>query len=419
MYLTKKIFTMKNKLKYFLLLLIPVLFAGVFQACDEEELVNSGDPIIHYVRITNPNSSDSLLVAGYLGNLVAIMGDNLGGTRELWFNDRQATLNPNFVTDKSILVNIPNKAPGEVLNKMFLKFRSGKELAYDFEVAISDPEVDAMKNEYASAGSSTTIYGNFFFSPLKVTFTGGVEAEVVSVSQTEIEIVVPEGATSGAVTVQTNFGTTASSFHYKDQRNIILNYDDKNANGSWRPGLYVTDAHSIDGNYLKLKGTYNASSPREEGPIGDNHFESQFWGHTRLPEGSLIPGEPDNYVMKFEAKVVEWYASYLNICFGPWSNAGNQEVWSNGFNPRAIWGPWKAEDATYSTNGEWVTVVIPISDFIYDMGTNAEGNVVYTESPNKFNMDNTGTLSFWMLGAPMASDSPFEVYIDNVRIVEK
>ncbi|MGK7391022.1 MAG: glycan-binding surface protein [Candidatus Cyclobacteriaceae bacterium M2_1C_046] len=411
---------MKNRLKYFFLLFIPLLSAGVFQACNEEELVNGGEPVIHYVRITNPNSSDSLLVAGYLGNLVAIMGDNLGDTRELWFNDREAVLNPNFVTDNSILVNIPSKAPGEVLNQMILKFGNGTQLAYDFEVAISDPALEAMKNEYAPAGNTTSISGNFFFEPLKVIFTGGSEAEIVSVTQNEITFIVPEGAEPGPVTVETNFGTTESSFHYQDQRNVFLNYDDKKPEGSWRPGLFVEDEHSIDGAYLKLKGTYSSDAPREEGPIGDNHFESQYWGQASgSTVTNLIPGDPDNYVMKFEAKVVEWYASILNICFAPYDNAGNQEVWANGFNPRAIWGPWQEQGATYSTNDGWITVTIPISDFKWEMGTNGLGNVIYTLSEKNLNLDNTGSLSFWMLGAPEADSSPFEVYIDNVRIVEK
>lgn len=411
---------MKNKLKYFLLLFIPLLVTGMLPSCNEEELINGGEPVIHYVRITDPTSKDSLLVAGYLGSLVAIIGDNLGDTRELWFNDQEAVLNPNFVTDQSILVSVPNIAPSEVTNQMVIKFGNGSQLAHDFVVAISDPQLDAMRNEYSPVGSTTAISGNFFFEPLTVTFSGGAEAEIVSVEQTRIEFIVPEGAEPGTVTVQTNFGTTESSFQYMDQRNIFLNYDDLKPEGSWRPGLFVTDEHSIDGNYLKLSGTYSSDAPREEGPLGDNHFESQYWGEA---SGStitnLIPGEPDNHVMKFEAKVIEWYASYLNICFAPFDNAGNQEIWGNDFNPRAIWGPWDESDATFNTKGEWITVTIPISDFQWEMGTNGEGNVVYTLSENNLNLDNTGSLSFWMLGAPQAADSPFEVYIDNVRIVEK
>ncbi|WP_421898282.1 glycan-binding surface protein [Marinoscillum sp.] len=398
--------------------LIPVILLGLMTvtSCEDNE---GGEPVIHYVRVTNPESSDSLLVGAFLGDLVAIMGENLGGTREIWFNDLEAVIIPTYVTNTSILVNLPSRAPSEVTNDIRLVFANGSVLTHEFVVEISEPLPVAMISEYAPVGSTTVITGDFFFEPMSVTFSGGAEAVVEVVDQNTLEVTIPEGAASGPLTIQTNFGTTETSFHYRDQRNIFLNYDDLNADGSWRPGLYVTDDHSLDGNYLKLSGTYSADAPREEGPLGDNHYESQFWGQGNgRPEGSLIPGEPENYALKFEAKIITWNASYLNICFAPWNNGGNNEIWSNDLNPRAVWGPWESAGGAVDSGGEWVTVTIPITEFKYDMSTNASGDVVYTESANKFNMDNTGSLSFWMLGAPSADNSPFEIYIDNVRIVE-
>jgi len=406
--LDKKIFTF----------LIPVILLGLMTvtSCEDSE---GGEPVIHYVRVTNPESSDSLLVGAFLGDLVAIMGENLGGTREVWFNDLEAVVIPTYVTNKSILVNLPSRAPSEVTNDLRLVFSNGSTLSHKFVVEISEPRPVAMVSEYASVGATTVITGDFFFEPMTVTFTGGAEAVVEVVDQNTLEVTIPEGAAPGPLTIQTNFGTTETSFHYRDQRNIFLNYDDLNADGSWRPGLYVTDDHSLDGNYLKLSGTYSADAPREEGPLGDNHYESQFWGQGNgRPEGSLIPGEPENYALKFEAKIITWDASYLNICFAPWNNGGNNEIWSNDLNPRAVWGPWESAGGAVDSGGEWVTVTIPITEFKYNMNTNDSGDVVYTESANKFNMDNTGSLSFWMLGAPSADNSPFEIYIDNVRIVE-
>lgn len=409
--------------------LIPVILLGliVISSCEDNEDV--GDPVIHYVRVTNPESSDSLLVGAFLGDLVAIIGENLGGTREIWFNDLEAFINPTYVTDKSILVNLPSLAPKEVNNKLRLVFKNGSTLEYDFKVEISDPVLTAMRSEYAPAGTKTPIVGDFFFEPISVIFKGGNNTNIEVTNEDGVEVLdqklilvtVPEGAVSGAVTVSTNFGTTESSFHYKDQRNIFLNYDDLNADGSWRPGLYLNDEHSLDGNYLRLRGTYSASAPREEGPLGDDHYESQFWGEANGREpGSLIPipTERQNYVLKFEAKVVEWYGSYLNICFAPFDNGGNAEIWGNDFNPRAIWGPWSAADKTFDTGGEWITVTIPLTEFKWNMGIDANDDVEYTES-DVWNPENTGSMSFWMLAAPVADNSPFEVYIDNVRIVEQ
>ena len=46
-----------------------------------------------------------------MGSLVAIVGENLQNTRELWFNDQKANLSPTYITSKTILVNVPSTVP--------------------------------------------------------------------------------------------------------------------------------------------------------------------------------------------------------------------------------------------------------------------------------------------------------------------
>lgn len=393
-----------------------LLIGGLMSSCnDDEELENGGTPMIRYVRITDPAAGDSLLVGAPLGNLVAIVGENLGDVKEVWFNDRQATLNPAFITNKTILTTVPNRAPIEINNKMRLVFGNGSELLHDFETTIAAPEVVAMKNEYAPVGSVTTITGDFFFEPISVTFTGGGEAEIVSVDQDEIEFIVPEGAEPGPITVTSNFGSTEASFHYKDQRGIILNYDNLTAEGSWRPGP-VESEDGIDGNYLKLFGTLNANERIED------NYASQFWGHTRFEtprqlwqsedfEGAMA----EDMVLKFEARVENWYGSYLQITWAPWDNAGNQEYWAN-LNGRGLWRPWEEADQNFSTDGEWITVSIPLSEMVYSHNQ-LDGDNIW--EPNmEFDKNIAGTMSFWIVATPAADNSPVEVHIDNVRIVE-
>ena len=61
-----------------------------------------------------------------------------------------------------------------------------------------------------------------------------------------------------------------------------------------------------------------------------------------------------------------------------------------------------------------VTVTIPMTEFKWAMGL-TDDQVTYTEM--KFNKAVTGSLSLWVLSAPEADNSPFEFYIDNIRIV--
>ena len=406
---------MKAIIRNIMFLMLPLLMVGgLMSSCDkEEELVNGGEPSIRYVRVTDPEAADSLLVGAPLGNLIAVVGENLGNTVELYFNDRQAFLNPVYITNETILVNVPNRAPIEVTNTLRLVFRDGTEYLYDFETTIAAPEVIAMENEYAPVGSTTSISGDFFFEPISVSFTGGGEAEIVSVEQNLIEFIVPEGAESGPMEVTSSFGTTIPNFHYKDKRGMVLDYDELTAAGSWRPGNTASE-DGVDGNYLVLGGPGETigASERIEDP-----FTSQFWGNTRFAEPTnLVEGIVDDQVLKFEVRTDNFYGSYLNIAWGPYENAGNQEVWAN-LNGRGLWRPWEEADEPFTTDGEWETVTIPINEMIYSYGQSGD-DLVWTPDLG-FDKNISGTLSFWVMGTPKADGREVEIHIDNVRIIER
>jgi len=403
---------MKSNYRYFLLLFIAIAMTGTFVGCSDDD---SAPPIIRYIRVTDPNSSDSLLVAAGQGQMIAIIGENLGDVRELWINDQRASLTSTLITNTAILVRVPANLPTQVTNSMTLIFADGSSLEYPFELAVAEPEIYSMVSEFLDAGDVAIIKGNYFYPPLTVTFTGGAVGEIVSVEDDEIQVVVPEGAQPGPITVKTNFGETESILYFRDPR-AFLNYDDLTADGSWRPGTVASEG-GLDGNYLLLKGKLNANE-RSEDYVGGGYV-SEFWAMKNgRPEGNLLPGKPEDYVMKFEYKATNWYGSYLNICFAPWNHdANNQEYWSNSVNARAYWGPWDAQDAPYTTDG-WMTAVIPITDFRYDIGSDG-GAIVYTSSVTGFKPDVTGSLTFWLIGSPKAVGDPVELDIDNVRIVPK
>ena len=402
---------MKAIYKHLLLLFVACTLAGMFTSCEDDD--GGGEPTIRYVRVTKASASDSLLVAAGQGQMIAIMGENLGGVIELWINDQEASLSPTLITNTSVIVRLPEELPAVINNKLTLIFASGKVLEHDFELAVSEPEILSMVSEFVPDGQVATIKGNYFYPPLTVTFTGGLEAEILDVEDQAIDVIVPVGAEPGPITVTSSFGTTTSTLHFRDNR-AFLNYDNLNSNGSWRPGTTAT-TDGLDGKYLVLKGKLNANERSEDYPGGG--YVSEFWAKANgRPEGNLLPGKPEDYVMKFEVRVVEWFGSYLNICFAPWGHENsNQEYWSN-LNAKAYWGPWDATNSTFTTDGEWITAVIPMTSFAYAVTT--PGGVV-TYEPMQFNPAITGSLSFWVIGSPKASASPVELHIDNVRIVPK
>jgi hypothetical protein len=80
----------------FLMTLTVVLIAVIGLSTNSCKKEVAGDPEIFYVRVTDPDRSDSLMIGAYMGHLIAIMGQNLGEVREIWFNDQKATLNPPY-----------------------------------------------------------------------------------------------------------------------------------------------------------------------------------------------------------------------------------------------------------------------------------------------------------------------------------
>lgn len=418
------------KLRYIVFVLIPCVVVSTFfmTSCEEDgngmhiESPN-GAPVIEYVRLANPETADSLIVSATLGSGIVLVGKNLGGTREIWFNDKKAAaLTPSWVTNRTVFVSIPNLAPLEVTDIMYVIDAKGNVLEYPFKVAIPAPELYSAKNEWPQEGENLIINGNYFFSPLSVSFSGGVPGEIVAVSQTGIEVKVPEGATEGPVTVTTNFGSAISTFHIWDSRNIILDFDTKLANG-WRIGLRENTDNPIDGNYLVVRGNINANQ-RDEGPgsPAQSPLTMEYWGGSDAGrDGNFYPLYPNSYrdyVVKFEAKVKNWYGGYLNLCLStPEHSGSNQEIWSNSLNARAIWAPWAAANEEFTTDGKWVTVVVPLTEFQYHMGTNGTGQVVYTGGM-PFVEAAAGSFSTWLLGSPENSGNAVEFHIDNIRFVE-
>ena len=107
-------------------ILFPCLVLSMFlmTSCEDEDGVSiespDGAPAIKYVRVSDPNAADSLLVGAELGATIAIIGENLGGVRQIIFNDMEAELQPTWVTNRTIFVTVPFLAPLEVTDKLYL-----------------------------------------------------------------------------------------------------------------------------------------------------------------------------------------------------------------------------------------------------------------------------------------------------------
>ena len=342
---------MKNINKLLILFFLAFAAQSIFISCKKDNASDHGVRLIKYVRVTNPESSDSLLIGANQGNLIAIMGENLQGAKELWFNNRKASLTPTYMTSTTILVRVPVPIPTEITNKIKILFSAGDSLLYDFQVQISKPFINSMECEYVNAGDVATFYGAFFYQPLTVAFEGGGNGEIVSVTDKILKVRIPTGVQPGRVTVTTNFGTNKSNFWFRDNRNIFISSDPYTG---WSGANFVVanpgpgDPPAINGNYIRVNqaiGGWQWTPIAEGDPYG-------MPGSKNIPDEAIL--KPEDYNLKFELNTRKPFnANVLKI------NAGL----SNGFNNDNY--QWKPP---YDTKGVWKTVIIPYEDITKSYG---------------------------------------------------
>jgi hypothetical protein len=331
--------------KSILLFVMAVAVAGIYSSCKKDDLPNNGEPRIRYVRITDPAAGDSLLVGAGQGNLVAIVGENLQDTKEIWFNDQSSFLTPTYITNSTILVSVPSQIPLDITNKVKLIFGSGKILEYDFEVQISEPLVSGMSSEYVLTGEVATINGDFFYEPLTVSFAGGVSGEIVSVEDKIIKVRIPEGAEPGQITVKTNFGETKSDFWFRDNRNIILSSDP--FTGWWNASYVISnpgpgDPASINGNYIRVNKTIGAWAWTE---VAGGPSSAMGDISKNVPDEAIL--HPEDYNLKFEVNTVKPYDNNM-VRFNVGLLAEDNDAY--------LWKP------PFDTKGQWQTVTIPFNE---------------------------------------------------------
>jgi hypothetical protein len=374
-----------KSIKNTVLMLLALMGAtSVMTSCKKSD---TGTPSISYIRVTRPESADSLLVGAGQGQLIAIVGSNLQDAEEIWFNDQQSLLTPTYVSSNSILVSVPSQIPMTVTNKLKIVFKDGFVLYYDFQVQISKPVVSSMLCEFVNDGEVATIQGNYFYAPLTVTFTGGVTGTIVSVKDQQLQVQIPAGAKPGPITVKTNFGEAKSNFYFRDDRNHVIDSDPYE--GWWNSSYVVTNPGAgepakISGNYIHYKKFTAAWSWNEVagGPA------SAMPSHSKnIPDAAIL--KPEDYNLKFEINTLKPYnAGIIRINIGLNAEDNNAYQWKPPFD----------------TKGQWQTVTIPFEEVMAS----------YAAKPT---VDPAGYWSRLLIQGP--GDLDADLCFDNFRVVPK
>ena len=433
-----------------------------FTSCEDEPdkyEVAGGTPTIDYVRPVDAASKDSLLTAASLNNTICIVGRNLRSVTKINFNDQAAVLNTSYMTDNTIIVTVPKAIPNKVSDKIYFITSKQDTVAYDFKTIVPAPTINSMSNEWAAAGEEVTIKGDYFLDydnshlTIKVGENYTIPYEDLKISQNNIRFNIPEDMPKHEpIYITTINGTTKAGFRYMDNRGMLFDFDtpwkeggDVLGNNGWHNRTITSDATSLSGNYMVLGETAMGS----DGGWNDGNFSFEYWpGSWQDPETySSRPRMQDladfsdwqNMSLKFEMCIPKdnsWSAAPMQIYFGSVTQvsngaAGTKDIYGNvlaganntffhdqGKLARALYMPWQnTEDKLYNTDGKWVTVTIPLSDFVYDY----DGNKGLSYSGvNDFSAFNIFVIKGSYNDAnvlPTGVDCNPIIKIDNIRVV--
>ena len=433
-----------------------------FTSCEDEPdkyEVAGGTPTIDYVRPVDAASKDSLLTAASLNNTICIVGRNLRSVTKINFNDQAAVLNTSYMTDNTIIVTVPKAIPNEVSDKIYFITSKQDTVAYDFKTIVPAPTINSMSNEWAAAGEEVTIKGDYFLDydnshlNIKVGENYTIPYEDLKISQNSIKFNMPEDMPKHEpIYITTINGTTKAGFRYMDNRGMLFDFDtpwkeggDVLGNNGWHARTITSDATSLSGNYMVLGETAMGS----DGAWNDGNFSFEYWpGSWQDPETySSRPRMQDladfsdwqNMSLKFEMCIPKdnsWSAAPMQIYFGSVTQvsngaAGTKDIYGNvlaganntffhdqGKLARALYMPWQnTEDKLYNTEGKWVTVTIPLADFVYDY----DGNKGLSYSGvNDFSAFNIFVIKGSYNDAnvlPTGVDCNPIIKIDNIRVV--
>lgn len=440
---------LQNKIPFSLFCLIALVASFSMASCEDEPdkyEVADGLPTVRYIRSPYAVSADSLITEASTGTTICLVGENLRSIYELYFNDVQAILNSSYMTDNTVIVDVPQSIPTEVSNKMYMVTRNGETVEYDFSVTVPAPTLTTMSCEYAPAGSEVTITGNYFVDdpnvPLSVVFPGDIEVtEFTNISQSSISFIMPECTEEGAIDVTTIYGTTTSAFHYLDTRGMLFDFDGMTGLGNhgWHDRTITSDETSITGNFVQL-GDGNTTLDAAGG-WNDSQFAFEYWPGswntpTDYPEGEGIRlydladfSDYTNMSIKFETYIPSsnpWSSGAMQVIFAgtdlvTYGNGGtdiygnaiagpNNTYFQNDELPRALYRPWTTT-GSYHTDDQWVTVSLPISsNFIY--GFNG-GTATGTLSADDF----ASLVIFVTGGGVEGTECTPLIKIDNIRAV--
>ena len=325
----KKVSLKLNNL--FLLLLLLGISVGVV-SCENEfetEGSNTGANEPPVINSVSEAREDVPVTQGVLENTYIIRGKNFSSLTEIYFNGVRTGFNPALTTDTLTFATIPENAPyvGQTNTLQMVNLYGSAE--YDFSLLnieeYTEATIDGVK--------TVTLIGGDFSETTSVTFVSGSEeegnlvereAEILSISETEVTVEVPSGVEQAYIYLETARGAVAQSDSYGFSYSIYI------------------DELNPDWEMSQWGGTYDLETT--EPALGQYSIQSVREGWSGL---TFIA--PDIPFDEYEAITVSLYGT---------GDPGDSVILAiNDFDGNA------SHQQIELLPGEWKKVVIPLSSF--------------------------------------------------------
>lgn len=219
-------FSKTKKCSFLILLLAAVSFTSCDSDFDVDEIEGGNEPPV--ITSVSDVREDIPVTQGVLENTYIVRGENFATLTDIYINGTRAGFNPALTTNELTFVTIPKDAPyvGQE-NKLRMVNLSG-ETSYNFSLLTIEDFTEAT----TEAGIKTvTLFGGDFTETSKVTFVSGTEeagnlvereAEILSVSETEVTVAVPNGVEQAYIYLETARGAVAQSDSYGFSYSIFI-----------------------------------------------------------------------------------------------------------------------------------------------------------------------------------------------------
>jgi|25BtaG_2_1085352.scaffolds.fasta_scaffold00354_7 hypothetical protein len=222
--------TMKysSNTKFFFLFVLLALFS--FTSCesdfDVEEIEGGSEPPV--ITSVSEAREDIPVTQGVLENTYIIRGENFASLTEIWFNGTRASFNPALTTDNLTFTTVPRETPYVGQENTLRLVNLHGETTYDFSLLTIEEFTETTTEEGIK---TVTLIGGDFTETSKVTFVSGTEeagnlvereAEILSVTETEVTVAVPDGVEQAYIYLETARRAVAQSDSYGFSYSIYI-----------------------------------------------------------------------------------------------------------------------------------------------------------------------------------------------------